>query len=49
MSSLAILSPLLIFSGYSFRWRKRFSVALTYVWIALIAAIFVLGSVGALS
>jgi hypothetical protein len=48
ISSLAILSPLLIFSGYSFRWRRRFSLALTYVWIALIAVIFILGSVGAL-
>ena len=48
MASLAVVSPLLIFSGYAFLRRKKISIALTYVWIVLIVAVFFVGSVRAL-
>jgi hypothetical protein len=45
----AIGSPLLIVSGYAFVRRKKFAVAMPYVWMIFYGVIFLLTLVGALT
>ena len=45
----AIASPLLIISGYAFVRRKKFAVAMTYVWMIFYVAIFLFMLLGALT
>lgn len=40
LTDVAIVSPLLVLSGYAFALRKKFSVAMTYVWMGFIGILF---------
>ena len=40
LRDLAIVSPLLVVSGYAFAFRKKFAVGMTYIWMGFIGVLF---------
>lgn len=49
MLSLTVLSPLFIVSGYAFFRRRKFAVAITYVWMGLVVLLFLVTLLGSLA
>ena len=43
---LTVLSPMFIVSGFAFFRRKKFAVAMTYVWMGLAVLFFLIGLLG---